>query len=77
MRKNNYDIYRGVLIFLVVLGHMLITYDYLPKTNYNVILSSIYIIHMPMFFIVSGYFSKNRKNSGLLMCLSIFLFMNT
>ncbi len=77
MREHNYDIFKALLIFLVVLGHMLITYDYLPKESYNGLLSAIYIIHMPMFFIVSGYFSKKTNNSRLLNYLFIFLFMNT
>lgn len=77
MRKNNYDIYKAILIFLVVFAHMLITYDYLPKANYNIILSTIYIIHMPMFFIISGYFSKKVNNKKLLTYLLIFIFMNT
>ena len=65
MRKHNYDTLKGILIFLVVLGHMLITYEYLPKDNYNPIISGIYIIHMPMFFIISGYFSKKSSNHNL------------
>ena len=77
MRKHNYDTLKGILIFLVVLGHMLMTYDYLPKANYNPIISGIYIIHMPMFFIISGYFSKKSSNHNLLKYLLIFLFMNT
>ena len=77
MRKHNYDIFKALLIFLVVLGHMLTTYDYLPKASYNELLSCIYIIHMPMFFIVSGYFSKKVSNSRLLKYLLVFLFMNT
>ena len=77
MRKHNYDIFKALLIFLVVLGHMLTTYDYLPKASYNGLLSCIYIIHMPMFFIVSGYFSKKVDNSRLIKYLLIFIFMNT
>ena len=77
MRKKKYDTIKGVLIFMVVLGHMLITYDYLPRYQYNPVLGAIYIIHMPLFFIIAGYFSKKSKNLNILKYLTIFLFMNT
>ena len=77
MRKKKYDTIKGVLIFMVVLGHMLITYDYLPRYQYNPVLGAIYIVHMPLFFIIAGYFSKKSKNLNILKYLTIFLFMNT
>ena len=77
MRENKYDTLKGILIFLVVFGHMLLTYDYLPKTNYNLLINCIYLFHMPLFFIISGYFSKRINKRKILDYIVLFLFMNT
>lgn len=44
------DLAKGILIILVVIGHSL--------EDYNIIKLSIYLFHMPAFFIISGYLIK-------------------
>lgn len=48
-RINKYDNLKGLAIILIVLGHMCL---------FPVLKSVIYIIHLPIFFFVAGYFSK-------------------
>ena len=68
-RNECFDFIKGVLIFLVIWGHML------QKTNQSVVYESIwdnpiyktiYTFHMPLFMILSGYltFSSLQKRSG-------------
>ncbi len=51
MRKK-YDILRGIGILLVILGHLSL------RVQYHRIIA--YSFHMPLFFIISGYFTKDR-----------------
>src|SRR5690606_4345837 len=48
---------KGLLIFLVVFGHLMELY----KREYNEIFVFIYSFHMPLFILISGYFAKNVK----------------
>lgn len=50
-RDLSFDVMKGIGIILVLLGH--VWSYYLPHTH-----QFIYTFHMPMFFIVAGYFSK-------------------
>lgn len=50
-RDRTFDIMKGIGILLMMIGHAY--YDF-PKVG-----SIIYTFHMPMFFIVAGYFSKS------------------
>lgn len=77
MREYKYDTLKGILIFFVVFAHFLITYDYLPKDSYNVIINSIFTFHMPLFFIISGYFSRKVKKNKIINYFAIFLFMQS
>lgn len=56
-RELLFDNLRGVLIFLVVLGHAL---EYFRLTNQTAefFYVFIYLFHMPVFIFISGYFSK-------------------
>lgn len=60
-----FDNIKGVLIALVVFGHMMH-----PVHNDNPALSAafdvIYLFHMPMFVLVSGLFAKNAYRGGRL-----------
>lgn len=47
-----------VLIFLVILGHLIEKHIYVNHYLY-IIYTVIYMVHMPLFAFVSGYFSKN------------------
>jgi fucose 4-O-acetylase-like acetyltransferase len=52
-----YDNVKGVLIFLVILGHLFETYyDVSPVAKTGFVF--IYLFHMPLFIFVSGIFSK-------------------
>ncbi|MEL6814630.1 MAG: acyltransferase family protein [Cyanobacteria bacterium J06598_3] len=53
-RNTQIDIARGLAIFSVVYGH--IATGLLSKT--------IYLFHMPFFFMVSGYFHKVEPQEG-------------
>lgn len=61
-REDYWDAVRGVLMFLVVLGHYFQMSLSRLGTGYHLIetlLCSIYVFHMPLFVFVSGLFSKN------------------
>lgn len=58
-RVDLFDTTKFLLIFLVVYGHMLQPYR---EISYNSELYSlIYSFHMPLFIIISGYFSKRKQ----------------
>lgn len=52
-RSSYWDTLKGFLIFLVVFGHC-------GTTVGNQVLSVVYAFHMPLFVLVSGYFSKKK-----------------
>ena len=59
-RDLSWDILRGILILLVVVGHSV--QDLQLRTSYDsslyaTIYNAIYLFHMPLFVFVSGYFS--------------------
>jgi polysaccharide biosynthesis protein PslL len=63
-RLLSFDIAKGIGIFFVVFGHNDIFHD---GNNLKLIYSAIFSFHMPLFFIISGYFFKeNPKVSHLL-----------
>ena len=43
----------------------------------DLLINCIYFFHMPLFFVISGYFSKNIKKSRILDYVVLFFFMNT
>lgn len=57
-RDNRIDSIKGLLIILVIMGHLIIALD-----NYNFInhcvMGLIYIFHMPLFILISGYLTKH------------------
>lgn len=53
IRVDYFDIARGITILLVILGHCL------PKDSISRQL--IYTFHMPLFFLISGYFFKEKE----------------
>lgn len=56
-RLYKFDNIKGILIFLVVLGHFL----ELIK-GYDILYLTIYSFHMPLFIFVTGYFAKFNKH---------------
>lgn len=83
MSKRSYfwDNYKGVLIFLVVLGHFL--YAYALKYNGDFVddlFTFIYVFHMPAFVFCSGYLSKSenaRSKTSQMKLLLYYLIFNT
>ena len=62
MRDSYFDNLKGILILLVVIGHFILPMD---KTRpVWSIFYIIYLFHMPMFAMVSGYFSKGMYRNG-------------
>ena len=79
MKKRIYtlDNLKAVLIFLVVLGHLLISFTHATCNSAKYISSFIYSFHMPLFIIISGYFSKKTiTKENILKLLLIFIIMN-
>lgn len=60
VRLNKYDNLRGIAIYLVVLGHLDSLHILPPKLNHF-----IFMIHLPLLFFVSGYFSKIAPDQPL------------
>ena len=76
-RKINIDNLKGILIFLVVFGHALYSYKYVNNITNLKIVNFIYIFHMPLFMMISGYLtSKNVTKDKIIKLLLLFLFMN-
>lgn len=57
-RINYFDIAKGLGILLMIIGHMPIKNEYLKNF--------IFCFHMPLFFIISGYFFKHKDNKECL-----------
>lgn len=55
VRINRFDNLKGLAIFLIVLGHLSFITE---LDSINLIHNYIYLIHLPIFFFVAGYFSK-------------------
>lgn len=51
-RIREIDILKGILILFVVIGH----YPFINQSIKQII----FWFHMPLFFIISGYFYKNK-----------------
>ena len=64
-KRNPYwDNVKGILVILVVLGHLLeLMAGRIPGALY--LWSMIYSFHMPAFLIISGYFAKRSQKNKL------------
>ncbi len=62
-RDYSYDVMKGIAIYAVVMGHVLL---FASEGLYNTLLFKVITIsHMPLFFFISGYFSyKERDGRG-------------
>ena len=66
-RIRFFDIAKGIAILAVVLGHSAIeANDFMPSHTAQIILSLCFSFHMPLFFILSGYFSWMKEAKQLL-----------
>ncbi|MBZ9570433.1 acyltransferase family protein [Methanobrevibacter sp. TMH8] len=62
-RINKYDNLKGLAIILVVLGHILVSFE--AYSIYYSLRDIIFVFHMPIFFFVAGYFSRTSYSSRL------------
>lgn len=75
-RNLKLDNLKGILIYLVVLGHLLFSYTYYNSNECMFIVRIIYCFHMPIFFMVSGFLSKEVKNKSLFSFIMLFCLVN-
>lgn len=62
MRNTYIDNIKGIMIFFVVLGHIIssiVLHNEGHSHIYDAVVLWIYYFHMPVFFFISGYLSKN------------------
>lgn len=59
-RTHYYDNLKGILILLVVFGHVISPVKDNGKEEFNYIYKIIYLFHMPLFILISGVFSKDK-----------------
>lgn len=64
---------KGLLIILVVLGHLLEIY----RDNYHELFTFIYAFHMPLFIFVSGYLAKRMKWYKIVNLILLYLIFQT
>lgn len=64
-RSADIDLLRGLAMFLVVWGHMM-QYTCLAGDPFaDLLLRMIYMFHMPLFILISGYLSAFSRHTGL------------
>lgn len=62
MRRNEFDIIKGIAIFLVVMGHILL-YG-IEGGSRTPLFRLIGIVHMPLFFFISGWWAMKVGTDG-------------
>ena len=75
-RDYRIDSIKGVLIFLVVLGHCLLPVAQKGEGLCYAVYSAIYIFHMPLFMMISGYMTNQPTKESLLHTFYLFLGFN-
>ena len=63
-RDTRIDSLKGFLIVLVILGHLITTIDNVNRVNHAV-MGLIYIFHMPLFILISGYLTKSPEQQSV------------
>src|SRR5699024_4080571 len=64
---------KGILIFLVVIGHFIEIY----KKEYYELFVFIYEFHMPVFIFISSYFAKRMRKSKIINLILLYLIFQT
>ena len=59
-RDNRIDSLKGFLIILVIMGHVITTLNNVNIVNHAV-MGLIYVFHMPLFILISGYLTKSPE----------------
>ena len=62
-RDNRIDSLKGLLIILVILGHVITTLDNVNVVNHAV-MGLIYVFHMPLFILISGYLTRSPEQQS-------------
>ena len=75
-RDIKLDNFKGILIYLVVLAHLLYSTRLFTPAGTMFFVKIIYFFHMPLFLIISGYFSKKVDNKNLFKLFSLFILIN-
>lgn len=63
MRDHKLDNLKFLMLFLVVFGHVLEMGD-IQNGSFNILYTGIYMFHMPLMVIISGYFSRKISDKG-------------
>lgn len=64
---------KGILIFLVVFGHLIEIY----KDDYYELFVFVYAFHMPLFIFISGYLAKRMRISKIINFILLYLVFQT
>lgn len=67
VRDKSFDFIKGVLIFLVVYGHVIVAVE--PNFNNDIVFAGIYSFHMPLFVFISGYFAMHALQKTFIDCV--------
>lgn len=68
------DNVKGLLIILVIFGHLIEPFIFRGNSYLDDIYTAIYIFHMPAFIFVSGYFSKKHNVKKILEIFIVYSF---
>lgn len=72
-RDYLFDNMKGILIFLVVFGHLIEYFVFKIGGSIDYIYTGIYLFHMPVFVFISGYFSKKHKEKKILELVFVYI----
>lgn len=73
MRDISIDNLKGMLIFLVVFGHLLELFHRAYEGVYSNLYNFIYLFHMPLFVLLTGYFAKRVSTKKIINFLSLYV----
>lgn len=76
-RDYLFDNIKGLLIFLVVLGHLLGYFLFKVTHSIDIMYIGIYLFHMPVFVFVSGYFSKRNNKNRIIELALVYIIWQT
>ena len=62
-RDSRIDALKGLMIILVILGHLITTIDNINVINHAV-MGGIYVFHMPLFIFISGYLTRDPREQS-------------
>lgn len=72
-RDYLFDNAKGLLAFLVVFAHITQHANFLSQEFVNWVNRAIYLIHMPAFIFISGYFSKKNNKKGIINLFALYV----